>query len=316
MATRGKKIFISYRREDASDVAGRIRDWLVQTRRITRDDIFMDVAAILPGADFMKVITDSLKQCRAVIVVISPSWLRQINTPGTSYVRAETEIALDLGITIIPVLVGGAKLPSEDQLPESLRPLKRLNAQPLRHETFDYDMGLVRRTLRLGTGRSTGWVAAISALLIVALGLGALTQGPATKANPLYLALHPPTPTASPTATATVTPSPTATPSPGMLVISDASPVHTQAVCGSSFAAKVHIQNTGGKPVQFQVAGKTWSSVSPANGILQPNQTEIINFQFSGGYVPTEFGLVWSNDLSADLGVAQGTFASVPLVCP
>src|SRR5215469_11834364 len=98
MPGQAKKIFISYRREDAADVAGRIRDWLVQTRRIARDDIFMDVTAILPGADFMKVITDTLRQCRAVIVVISPSWLKQVNSPDTSYVRAEAEIALDLGI--------------------------------------------------------------------------------------------------------------------------------------------------------------------------------------------------------------------------
>ena len=49
MAAKGNKVFLSYRREDAGDVAGRIRDWLVQTRRIAREDIFMDVTAILPG---------------------------------------------------------------------------------------------------------------------------------------------------------------------------------------------------------------------------------------------------------------------------
>jgi hypothetical protein len=34
MATKGKKSFISYWREDAADAAGRICDWLVQTRHV------------------------------------------------------------------------------------------------------------------------------------------------------------------------------------------------------------------------------------------------------------------------------------------
>jgi hypothetical protein len=206
MAAKGKKIFISYRREDAADVAGRIRDWLVQTRRITREDIFMDVSTILPGADFMKVITDTIRQCRAVIVVISPSWLKQVNSPDTSYVRAEAEIALDQLVTVIPVLVGGTKLPDDEQLPEKLRVLKRLNAQPLRHETFDYDMGRVSGALGLGGGIRIGWVAAIAALL-VALSVGVLTQVPASNANPLWRALHSSN-TVAPTATISPTPMP------------------------------------------------------------------------------------------------------------
>src|SRR5262249_39619650 len=117
MAVKGNKVFRSSRREDAADVAGRIREWLVHTRRIAREEIFMDVPAILPGANFMQVIGDTLGQCRAVLVVISPSWLAQITAPDTSYGRAEAEIALDKGIPVIPVLVGGAKLPTAAQLP-------------------------------------------------------------------------------------------------------------------------------------------------------------------------------------------------------
>src|SRR5262245_40157687 len=186
MAAKGKKVFISYRREDAGDVARLIRESLVQSGRIARDDIFMDVTAILPGAAFMQVIADTISQCRAVIVVISPSWLAQINAPDASYVRAEAEIALEKGTPVIPVLAGGAKLPGEDQLPEKLRALTRLNVQPLRHETFDYDMGLVLKALRLGSGLRGSWVAAISAVLLVALSLGLLTQVPESQANPLW----------------------------------------------------------------------------------------------------------------------------------
>ncbi|HEY6923275.1 MAG TPA: hypothetical protein VI653_07400 [Steroidobacteraceae bacterium] len=49
-------VFISYRREDGADIAGRMRDWLVANRRLRKEDVFMDVATLLPGAPFMQVI--------------------------------------------------------------------------------------------------------------------------------------------------------------------------------------------------------------------------------------------------------------------
>jgi branched-chain amino acid transport system substrate-binding protein len=188
MAAKGNKIFISYRREDAADAAGRIRDWLVQTHRITRDDIFMDVATILPGADFMQVIEKAIKQCRAMIVVISPSWLVQVNSPNTSYVRLEAEAALRHNIPVIPVLVGGAQMPHAEQLPEGLRSLTRRNARPVRPDSFDYDMDWVRKALGLGSGLRAGWVAMISALLLVALSTGVLSQYPT--GNPIWGLFH------------------------------------------------------------------------------------------------------------------------------
>jgi hypothetical protein len=176
-----------------------MRDWLVQTRRVGKEDVFMDVTAILPGADFMRVITDAICQCRAVIVVISPAWLAQITVPDPSYVRAEAEIALANRIPVIPVLVGGATMPAEQYLPEPLRPLTRLNIQPVRHETFDYDMGQVRKALHLGAGPRSGWVVPLAVVLVVALSLGVLTQVP--PGRPLVPWPFPPRVDASVTAT-------------------------------------------------------------------------------------------------------------------
>jgi len=147
MAATSNKIFISYRREDAVDIAGRIRDWLIRVQRIPTDDVFMDVTAILPGADFVQQIADTIGQCRAMIVVISPSWLAQVNAPDTSYVRVEAETALSLNVPVIPVLVGGAQMPSAEQLPEGLRSLMRRNVRAVRSTDFDYDMEWVGRAL-------------------------------------------------------------------------------------------------------------------------------------------------------------------------
>jgi hypothetical protein len=185
---RKQKIFISYRREDAADVAGRIRDWLVQIWNIPQENVFMDVATILPGADFEHVIDQAIAQCDAMIVVISPSWRTHVNAAGVSYPRYEAEAALRRNLQIIPVLVGGMATPTEEQLPETLLPLLRRNIRPIRAESFDYDMEWVRRALGVQRVRRRSLVAAISAILLIAIILLTLSQVPA--GNPLWRAFH------------------------------------------------------------------------------------------------------------------------------
>jgi hypothetical protein len=246
MAAKGKKVFISYRREDASDVAGRIRDWLVQTRRIAREDIFMDVTTILPGADFLQVIEQAIGQCRAVIVVISPSWLMQVNSPDTSYVRLEADAALRHNIPVIPVLVGGAQVPSAGQLPESLRPLTRRNARPVRADSFDYDMDWVRRGLGLGTGLRPQWIAAISVLLLVALSLGILSRLPG---NPISHAIASTAATATANSTATATGTTTSATATVLATPTASVVMHTnsQALTGSVSEIAVNASCTSGE---------------------------------------------------------------------
>src|SRR5258706_15381252 len=101
-----EKVFISYRREDAADIAGRIRDWLIKTWHLSKENVFMDVTGIPAGADFMQVIDHQIAQCQAMIIVISPSWLAQLNRPGASYVRQEAEAALRHPLKVIPIAVG------------------------------------------------------------------------------------------------------------------------------------------------------------------------------------------------------------------
>lgn len=47
-------IFISYRREDSRHAAGRLVDRLAQV--FPREQLFMDIDAIEPGLDFLKVV--------------------------------------------------------------------------------------------------------------------------------------------------------------------------------------------------------------------------------------------------------------------
>ena len=57
-------IFISYRREDSQELAGRLFDRLAQ--RFGKDRVFRDIDAIDPGARFAQVIAERIGDCDAL----------------------------------------------------------------------------------------------------------------------------------------------------------------------------------------------------------------------------------------------------------
>lgn len=140
------KIFISYRRADSATFSGRIYDRLIA--RFGRRQVFKDVDDIPAGAKFAQYIQDALRDCAVALVVIGPGWLDARDTQGrrrlddpADYVRLEIETALNLGLTVIPLLVDGARMPGGDEAPEALRPLAQLNALPVRNDPdFARDM--------------------------------------------------------------------------------------------------------------------------------------------------------------------------------
>jgi hypothetical protein len=54
-------VFISYRRQETSGLAGRLYERLAA--RLGDDQVFMDVDAIAPGLDFAEVITQAASSC-------------------------------------------------------------------------------------------------------------------------------------------------------------------------------------------------------------------------------------------------------------
>ena len=58
-------IFISYRREDSQELAGRLYDRLAQ--RFGKDRVFRDVDAIDPGANFAEVVGERIGGCDALV---------------------------------------------------------------------------------------------------------------------------------------------------------------------------------------------------------------------------------------------------------
>src|SRR5277367_68394 len=145
-------IFINYRRDDAPGVAGRLFDHLVP--KFSRRSIFMDVDAMKPGLDFVEQLDSQVSQCQVLLAVIGPHWLDAKDPNGQSrlssdrdYVRIELASALKRNIPVIPVLVDGALMPSEDSLSDDLKPLVRRHALELRHTRFNADADAIVQAL-------------------------------------------------------------------------------------------------------------------------------------------------------------------------
>jgi hypothetical protein len=125
-------IILSYRRSDSAAIAGRIRDRLAQY--YGADAIFMDIDSIPFGIDFRRQIQEAVAKNDILLALIGPKWIGAKKS-GTSRIsddkdaiRIEIETALNQGIPLIPVLVGGATMPKSSALPESLQKLCFLNA--------------------------------------------------------------------------------------------------------------------------------------------------------------------------------------------
>jgi len=138
------RFFLSYRRNDSAGFAGRLADALEAV--FGNGSVFRDVDDIRPGEDFVHAIEFHLRQVDAVLVMIGPHWLaasanqqRRLDAPD-DFVRLEIQAALDSGKPLIPLLVGGATMPAEADLPPALVALARRQAVVLSDSTWRGDV--------------------------------------------------------------------------------------------------------------------------------------------------------------------------------
>ncbi|QID19210.1 CHASE2 domain-containing protein [Nitrogeniibacter mangrovi] len=142
-ASSSPTLFISYRRDDASARAGRLCDWLKRQFGATR--VFLDTDKIAAGDDFARVLDERLASTDVLIVVIGPGWLDAANDRGRrldqadDFVRQEVASGLAAGKRVVPVLVGGAQMPAEAELPEALKALHLRNAAIVDDASFERD---------------------------------------------------------------------------------------------------------------------------------------------------------------------------------
>lgn len=163
------KIFVGYRRTDGAAHAGRLADALIE--RLGADNVFHDVAAITPGADFTLAIDAALTASDISLVVIGPRWLSAADERGSrrlddpdDFVHREVAASLAKDVIVIPVLIGGASLPTAGELPAELSALALRQAVELRDEGWHADVQRLLDQLdppapQPATARS-GWIIA------------------------------------------------------------------------------------------------------------------------------------------------------------
>jgi tetratricopeptide (TPR) repeat protein len=181
-----RNIFVSYRRKDSSDVTGRIFDHLKTA--FGEEHLFKDVDSIPLGTDFREAINAAVQGCDVLLAVIGDDWIdakeqagaRRIDNPE-DYVHLEIKSALDRNIPVIPVLVEGAAVPRQEDLPEPLRRLAFRNAIFVRPDPdFRNDMERLCRDLstflkvpdparRKESLSRRRWLIAMAALLALAV---------------------------------------------------------------------------------------------------------------------------------------------------
>ncbi len=113
-------------------MAGRIRDKLVS--HYGDHSVFMDIDSIPFGFDFREHVKSAFLENDILIAVIGPKWVgtdannRARINEETDPVRIEVETALKRDIPVVPVLIGGASMPSPAELPDGLKDLAFRNA--------------------------------------------------------------------------------------------------------------------------------------------------------------------------------------------
>jgi predicted ribosomally synthesized peptide with SipW-like signal peptide len=143
------RIFVSYRNSDAPTEAGRITDWL--DNHFGEADVFMAVKPgdIRPGEKFLAVIERSIGSVDGLVAIIGTGWLNAEDAAGrkrlenaNDILRREVATALQRGILVIPVLVQGATMPSDEDLPSDLKGLAYLQALSITNA--DWSNGMKR----------------------------------------------------------------------------------------------------------------------------------------------------------------------------
>jgi hypothetical protein len=157
-----------------------------------RDRVFMDLDGIAPGEDFARSLDEAVGACDVFLAVIGPDWVDAADEhkqprlhSATDFVRLELRTALVRNVRVVPVLVCGARLPTEAELPEDCKGLVRRQAFELRDSRWQADTQALCEALSkafAGTASAKGprsptakrWQALAA---VVVLGVGATIIG-------------------------------------------------------------------------------------------------------------------------------------------
>jgi hypothetical protein len=148
------RVFISYRRSDAQSASRQLAEAL--KLRFGPEDVFFDTRDIAAGVEWRTDTMRRVQEADVVLAVIGPHWAAVaddrarkslLDHSDEDLVRAEVETAFTHGAIVIPVLVDDAEMPARETLPRPFRPLADVQAQTLRHVTWDGDVDALAEVL-------------------------------------------------------------------------------------------------------------------------------------------------------------------------
>ncbi len=152
--------FLSYRRSQSAWHARDIKRELVN--RFGASSVFMDKSSIDYGETFPTRIAEAIRGCSAMLVLIGPNWLeqvegqRRIDDPN-DWVRREVEAGLQRQeAVVVPTLVDEAGSPSAAELPDSIAALASLHAVKLSGDDLETEVDKLVQSIQRGRNRSHG----------------------------------------------------------------------------------------------------------------------------------------------------------------
>ena len=148
------RLFISYRRRSDTPYARLLKDEL--TRAFGGGTVFRDVDDIKPGEAFPDTIREAVESSDVFLLLVSPGWIESIarlHSPD-DFVRREIAAALARRVPLIPLLLGGARMPKDDELPEEIRDLAFRHALELSDDRWHYDVERLVKLVRARAGVS------------------------------------------------------------------------------------------------------------------------------------------------------------------
>ncbi|MEB0139291.1 MULTISPECIES: toll/interleukin-1 receptor domain-containing protein [unclassified Undibacterium] len=149
-------IFISYRRSDSAQFTARLHAALEQT--LGPEQAFLDIENIAAASDWKAHLQAELERAAIVVVVIGARWLAEIaeRLDQEDQVVWEIHTALQLGKTIVPLLIDGAAMPAAMSLPEPICLLPSFNAIGLASPKEAEFSALVKQIAALAEQASAG----------------------------------------------------------------------------------------------------------------------------------------------------------------
>ena len=138
-------IFISYRSTEA-EVVGQLYDGLINVGGFDPWQMWRDRNSLVAGKEWFSQIEDASSRARVLVAMIGPGW-RPKDSKG-DWVTRELKAAFAHGIPVLPVLLGDAPMPMQEDLPEELVLLCTMQGLRITNPPVDANFHDLARALR------------------------------------------------------------------------------------------------------------------------------------------------------------------------